>query len=116
MLVDGRLESVVDVAEPVAQDVAEANQDRQADAAQLQVIDELFEVDGPTRLLGRMREHMPVGSDGKITLTPAVHLIQLGGIGDGPWVALLSCPRCAARRTHVRMIQGDAAFVIVKIP
>ncbi len=35
----------MDVAEPMLQDVAEADQDRQADAAQLQVIDQLLEID-----------------------------------------------------------------------
>ena len=36
MLGDGGLEGVVDVAEPVAEDVGEADQNRQADAAELQ--------------------------------------------------------------------------------
>ena len=46
VLRDGGLERVVDVAEPVPEDVAEPDEHRQPDAAQLQVIDELLEVDG----------------------------------------------------------------------
>ena len=56
VLRDRRLERVVDVAEPLPQDVAEADQDRQLDAAQLQVVDQLLQVDGlPGSLVGWTR-------------------------------------------------------------
>ena len=45
VLLDGGLEGVVDLADAVAQDVGEAEQDRQLDAAGLQLIDQLLEVD-----------------------------------------------------------------------
>ena len=59
VLRDRRLEGAVDVAEPVAEDVAEADEDRQLDAAQLQVIDQLLQVDRPGRVLGRVDEDVP---------------------------------------------------------
>ena len=54
VLRDGRLEGGVNLAEAMSQDVGEADQHRQADAAQLQPIDQLLEVDGVGRILGRM--------------------------------------------------------------
>ena len=58
VLRDGRLEGVMDVPEPVPEDVAEADEHRQLDAAQHQVVGELLEVDGLRRVLGRMDEDM----------------------------------------------------------
>ena len=49
VLGDGGLKRRVDLAEPVLQDVGEADEDRQADAAQLQAIDQLLQVDGAAR-------------------------------------------------------------------
>jgi hypothetical protein len=63
MLLNRRLKRPVDVTQPVAQDVAEPNQNRQPDPAQLQVVDQLFQVDGFTRLLGRVRQHVSVVAD-----------------------------------------------------
>ena len=45
VLGDRGLEGVVDVADAVPQDVAEADEHRQADAAQLQVVDQLLQID-----------------------------------------------------------------------
>ena len=42
-----RLKAVVDVADAMLEDVGEADEDRQADAAELQPIDQLLEVDRP---------------------------------------------------------------------
>ena len=46
MLGDGGLEGGVNLAEAMLQDVGEADEDRKADAAELQPIDQLLEVDG----------------------------------------------------------------------
>ena len=45
VLVDGRLEGVVNIAEPVAEDVGKAKEHRQPDSAEHQVIGQLLEVD-----------------------------------------------------------------------
>ena len=54
VLGDGGLKGGVDLAEPMLEDVGEADEDRQADAAELQAIDQLLQVDGARRILGRM--------------------------------------------------------------
>ena len=54
------------VGQAVAKDVAEANQDWQPDAAQLQVIDQLLKVDRALRFLGDVRQHVAVGADREI--------------------------------------------------
>ncbi len=45
MLVDGGLEGAVDFSQAVLQDIGEADQDRQVDAAQDEGVDQLFEID-----------------------------------------------------------------------
>ena len=83
VLGDRRLEGVVDLADPVAEDVGEADQDRQLDAAELQVVDQLLQVDGAGRILRRVDEHVARRGDGEVALAPAVDLVELGGVGDG---------------------------------
>ena len=56
MLRDGRLEGVMDVSNPVPEDVSEADEHRQLDAAQHQMVGELLEVDRLRRVLGRVDE------------------------------------------------------------
>ena len=87
VLGDGALEGFVDVLEPMLQDVAEADERRQADAAQLQVIDQLLEIDRPARLLGRVDLDLTVLTDGEVALAPAGDLVELGGVDVGPGLA-----------------------------
>ena len=82
-------ESVVDFAQAVLQDAREANQDRQIDAAQLQAIDELLEIQESLRIAGRMNQHVARFGDGKITLTPTRDFVQFRGIGRCPTTDLL---------------------------
>ena len=84
VLADGGLEGFVDLADAMAEDVGEAKQDRQLDAALLQLIDQLLQVDG---LLGAF-----VGVDGdvapfvdaEIALAPVPNLVGLDGVLDFP--------------------------------
>ena len=89
VLVDGGPEGVVDVAETVPEDVAEPDQHRQPDAAELQVVGELLQVDRARRVLGRMDEDVAVTRNGKVALPPAVHFVQLGRVADGENLARL---------------------------
>ena len=102
--VDGRLKRVVDVRQPLLQDVAEPDQDRQADAAQLQVIDELLEVDRAIGVLGGVDANVAVRTDGEVVLAPAFDLVELGGVGDRPGIALPPRAGRSAGRTHARII------------
>ena len=56
MLGDRALKRGVNLAEPMLQDVGEAQQDRRAQAAQLEPIDEALEVDAARRLFRRMHD------------------------------------------------------------
>ncbi len=82
MLGDGRPESVVDVADAMPEDVAEADEHRQLDPAQHQVVGQLFEVYRAFRNLRRVHQDVAARRDGKVAFSPAVDFVQLGGVGD----------------------------------
>ena len=106
VLCDGRLEGVVDVAEPVAEDVPEADEHRNLDPAQHQVVGELLEVDGLGRILGRMDEDMTRRRDGEVALAPPVDFVELGRVADGEGLACLPVAVCSGDRcAHGHMIQ-----------
>jgi hypothetical protein len=54
VLRDGGLKRFVNVLQAVRENVAKANQRRQADAPEFQIADELFEIDGAARILRRV--------------------------------------------------------------
>ena len=89
---DRVLESLVHVAQPVLQDIGEADQDRKGDPAQLQLLDEFFQVDAALRLFGRMNLNVAVLAHREITFAPARHVIQLTCIDGRP--ALGGLPNC----------------------
>ncbi len=107
VLRDGRLEGVVDVAEPVAEDVAEADEHRDLDPAQQQVVGELLEVDGLRRILGRMDEDMTRRRDGEIALPPPVDFVELGRVADGEGLACLPVTVCVGRQMCSRSHDTD---------
>ena len=72
---------------PVAQDVAEPEEHREPDPAQQQVVGQLLQIDGPGRILRRMHEHVPGRRDREVAFTPAVHLVEIGGVADGKCLA-----------------------------
>ncbi len=84
VLGDRRLEGVVDVGQPVLEDVAEANEERDRDAACLQVVDELLEVDGARRIFRGVNLDVPAGVDREVAFAPTRHFIELVGVGDAP--------------------------------
>ncbi len=63
MLRDGRLKGLVDVLQPVLEDVAESHERRQADAAQLQMVDQLLQIDRAVRLFRRVDFDVTVFAD-----------------------------------------------------
>ncbi len=87
VLRDRGAEGVVDVANAVAQDVAEPEEHREPDPAQQQVVGQLLQIDGPGRILRRMHEHVPGRRDREVAFTPAVHLVEIGGVADGKCLA-----------------------------
>ena len=57
---------------------------RQADAAQLQAIDQLLQVDGACRILGRVHLHVTGGVHREVAVAPARHLVQLARVVHAP--------------------------------
>ena len=78
------LEGGVDLAEPVLQDVGEADQDRHGQPAELEAIDQALQVDAAGRVLRRMDLQVAVFVDGEVALTPARDVVQLARFGDRP--------------------------------
>jgi len=100
MLGDGGLKSAVNIREPLTKDVAEADQNRQPDATQLQVIDQLLEIDCPLRIFRGVHAYVPIGPDRKVALAPAIDLVEFRRVRDGPGIALAPRARYTARRAH----------------
>ena len=84
MLGDGGGERVVNLAQPVLEDVGEADQHGKRDAAQNQRIDQLLQVDRAGRVLGRMDMDVAVAVDGEIALAPTGDVVQIAGVLGGP--------------------------------
>ena len=91
VLGDRALERAVDLAEPVLEDVGEAEQDRHGQAAQLQAIDQPLEIDAAVRFLGGMDLQVALLVDREVALSPARHVVQLGGFGGRPGRGAGSC-------------------------
>ena len=84
VLADGRAEGVVDLADAMAEDVGEAKQDRQLNAALLELIDQFLQVDRLAGILVGMNRHVPLGIDPEVVLAPVANAIRFQGIIDLP--------------------------------
>ena len=100
VLVDGGLEGVVDVAEAMPQDVGEPQEHRQGDAAQLQMVGELLQVDRARRVFRRVRENVAVLRDREVALAPTIHLVEFRGVADGKEFTRLPRTRASCRDAH----------------
>ena len=68
------------------QNFAEADQDRQRDAAELQIVDQLLQIERAVRFLVGMHPEVAVVADGKIAFAPTGDVVKLAGLGGGPAV------------------------------
>ena len=84
MLGDGVLKGLMHLAQAVLQDFAEADQDRQRDAAQLEIVDQFFQIDARVRFLVGMDQQVAVLADRKIAFAPTGDVVELRGVGGGP--------------------------------
>ena len=84
VLADGALKRRVDVGEPLLDDVGEADEHRQADAAELQPVDEFLEVDRLADVLGRMHLDVAGRVDREVAVAPARHFVELAGVVHAP--------------------------------
>src|SRR5207253_5165350 len=67
---DGGFEGVEDFADAMAKNIGEADQDRQLDAAFLELIDEVFEVNGLVGILVRMDGAVALIVDAEVAFAP----------------------------------------------
>src|SRR5262249_48068328 len=86
VLAYGRLEGVADLGDAMAKDVGEAEQDRQLDAAGLELIDQLLQVDRLFGSLAGMNGDVPGLVDGEVALAPVTDSVGFEGILDLPLV------------------------------
>src|SRR5207237_10919878 len=80
VLGDGSRKRGVNVGETMFEDVGEADEDGKADAAQLQAIDQLLQVDRALRILRRVHLHVALAVDGEVAVAPARDLVELAGV------------------------------------
>ena len=101
VLRDRRPKRVVDVADAVAEDVAEPDQHGQADPAEQQMVGELLEVD---RLLGILRgvdQHVPGRRDREVAFPPPIDFVEVRGVANREGFASLPAPMTSCcRGTH----------------
>ncbi len=79
-----RLKGAVNFAQAMLQNIGEANQNWQIDAAQLQPIDQLLQIDRPLRILGGVHANVPIAVHRKVAIPPPRHFVQFSGIGHRP--------------------------------
>ena len=84
VLGDGGLKGAVQLAQTVLQDVGEADQNGQVDAAQHQRVDQFLEVDRARGVLFRVDQDVPVVADRKIALAPTGDVVEIAGDLRGP--------------------------------
>ncbi len=75
MLGHRALEGLMDFPDAVLQDLGEADQDRQVDAAQDEGVDEILQVDPAARVLGRVHDQVAVFADPEVTLAPTCDIV-----------------------------------------
>ena len=96
VLLHGRREHPVDLPQAVLEDLGESQEDRQVDAANLQPIDELLEVDALGGVLVGVHQQVAGGAHRKIPVAPTGHLVEVGRIGRFPVFDIEIC--CCHRR------------------
>src|ERR1019366_8759128 len=86
VLVDGILKRLGNFADAMTQNIGEAQQDRQLDAALLQLIDELFQVDGLLGAFVGMDRDMAFFVYAEIAFAPVLDLVDIHRVLDFPLV------------------------------
>ena len=81
---NGMLKGIVNLADAMAQNVGETHQDRQLDAARLQLIDEVFEVDGLFGALAWLDGDVAELVDAEVAFAPVADAVGFDGVDDLP--------------------------------
>ncbi len=114
VLGDGGLKRLVDVLQAMPQDVPKPHERRQADAPELQVIDQLLQVDRALRLLRRVNLDVTVLAYRKVPLPPAGNLIHFGGVDRRPRITDVVSRSPGHRLIHVA--SHDTRLCCCKMP
>ena len=104
VLADGRLKRGVELAQTVLQNVGEANQNGQVDAAQHQRVDQLLQIDGARRVFFGMDPHVPVIAHREIAFAPTGDVVEIAGGFRGP----------AFRRLHHQGALASISFQLAR--
>ena len=105
-LLDGVLERLVQLADAVPEDVGEAEEDRQLDAARLELVDQLLEIDVALAPLGRMDLEVAGLVDREVALAPVADAVGLDGVLNLP---LLHQHRLGGLRHRRRLLHEKHA-------
>src|SRR5690606_26514879 len=84
VLGDRLVEGAVQVPHAVAQDVGEAQEQREADATALDLLHELLDVHARCARSGRMGDHVPSFVDAEVGAAPVADAVRVLRIGDRP--------------------------------
>ena len=75
---------LVQLSQPMLQNLGEADQDRQRDAAQLELLHQLPQVDAARGSLVGMHPQVPVRAHGEIAFAPTGDIVEFAGVDGGP--------------------------------
>src|SRR4051794_12671018 len=89
MLLNSVHECAVNLAKPVLQDLAEAEQDGRIDATEDELVDKLLQVDGAGWFFARVDPEAAVLANREVAFAPCGDIVQLTGIGGGPPIGWL---------------------------
>ena len=83
-LLHGMGEGPMDLPQAMLQDFAKPQQNGQIDPANLQTVDKRLEIDALGWILVRVHQQVAVGAHREIAVSPAGHLIEIGGVSRAP--------------------------------
>ena len=109
VLGDGAPEGLVELDDAALEDVGEADEQRQPDAAAGDLVDELLEVDLAVLGAGGVRLDVPCLVDREVVVAPVLDAVNLGRVGHVPLA------RDARRAAHGRYVEENRAQTLGKM-
>ncbi len=84
VLGDGALEGSVKPLQPVFEDVVEADQQRQAEVAALQLAHQVHQIQRSASLAAGLHDHVAPLAHGEVRIAPAIDAVESGPVGGAP--------------------------------
>ena len=84
VLGDGALEGSVKPLQPVFEDVVEADQQRQAEVAALQLAHQVHQIQRSASLAAGLHDHVAPLAHGEVRIAPAIDAVEGGPVGGAP--------------------------------